>query len=179
MGNRRLVLALPCLLLAACATGGSDVPKRPPVNVADTVSSVDKALLVGTWQCHELNPVPGVPETKQEIAFKADGTLVSTGHAAMPEEASGMLGTGDMISTTTGSWQVEGGDIATSGLHTEVTSADGNALMGAMAGLVSSIANSSSATMAPGKTNVLRLGPHELVMRPVGVEDPPVLSCSR
>lgn len=179
MGKRRFVLGLPCLLLAACATGSSDTPKRPPVNVADTVSSIDKALLVGTWQCHELNPLAGVPETKTSIELKADGSLVSNGRSAPSQQEGSPLGSGEMIISSTGTWQVEGEDLIITGVHTEAKPADGNAIMGAITSFATSIVNSSSEAMTPHQSNVLRLSRHELVMRPVDVEDPPVISCTR
>jgi hypothetical protein len=49
------------LLLAGCATGGGETPRRPTTSVADDVGAVDRAAVVGTWQCRELNPYPEVP----------------------------------------------------------------------------------------------------------------------
>ncbi len=181
MKNCRLVAALPCLLLAACATGGSTPSiERPPVDVADSVDTVDRSLLIGSWQCHELNPPEGAPRGQTStVELKADGSLLSNGRTAPAQAEGSPLGTGEMIVSSTGSWQVEGEDIVMANVHTEAKPADGNPILGAITSYATSIVNSSGEAMTPHRSNVLKLGRHELVFRPVDVADPPVISCSR
>src|SRR5947208_2595006 len=66
------------LILVGCAsTGGPppSAPARPAVAVPDQVGAVDRALLIGNWSCHELNPVPGRPTaTEVQVSFNPDGT---------------------------------------------------------------------------------------------------------
>ena len=136
--------------------------------------------MIGTWQCHELNPPEGVPQPPTStIEFKADGSLLSNGRTAPAQAEGSPLGTGEMIVSSTGNWEVQGEDIVMTSVHTEAKPADGNAIMGAITSFASSIVNSSSEAMTPHQSNVLRLSRHELVMRPVDVENPPVISCTR
>src|SRR4051812_37873954 len=79
-------IGLVALGLAACTTGGggggdgggySRSTQRPVVNVPNQVTSVDRRLIVGTWQCRELNPLPGMPvHPTNTTTYNADGTFV-------------------------------------------------------------------------------------------------------
>ena len=79
MHRRRVFGVLSALgLLAACAGGGSGSrPVRPVVSMADEVGTVNRQLIVGTWQCRELNPYPGRPAQTTTATYHADGTFTS------------------------------------------------------------------------------------------------------
>jgi hypothetical protein len=179
MRSGRLLAFLSCLLLAACAAGAGPSAKRPPVQAADTVDSVDRSLIAGSWQCHELNPLPDVPRVQTTYEFKPDGALASSGRSEQMEQDGTPVGLGPMLVTGTGTWQVDGQDLVIKGTRTEASAANGDPLTSAIASIASSIANTTGIASTTARANVLRLGPHEMVMRGVGVEDPPVISCSR
>lgn len=158
--------------LAGCTgLGGGDTPKRPPVTVADQVQKVDRSMVVGTWECRELNPYPEVPTQTAQLTYAKDGTLSGIAHSqARPPFA-------EMTIKSTGKWTVEGDRIVTSDIQTEAGSAD--EFTNVMAGIGSSIVNTFSKGHATGSGDVLELTQHKLVFRATGVDDPPVLSCTR
>jgi hypothetical protein len=159
------------ILLAGCTGMGGDTPTRPPLNVADQVQQVDRGEVVGTWTCRELNPYPELPQQRTTITYNKDGTLVGEGRS----EARPPFGA--MTVNLTGKWAVEGDRIVTSDMQADAGSAD--AFTDVMAGIATSIANSWSTSQAQGSGDVLKLTERELVLRPVGVDDPPTFSCSR
>jgi len=163
-----LVVLLP---LAGCAVGGGDTPKRPAVAVADEVGAVERSRIVGTWRCHELNPYPELPRQTVTSTYNSDGSYVGEGLA----EARPPFGA--MRVKMTGRWAVEGDRIVTSDVETEASAQD--AFTNVMAGIGTSIVNSFGQEQARGAGDVLKLGRDELVLRAVGVEDPPVFSCTR
>lgn len=158
------------LLVTGCATGG-DTPRRPAVSVADEVSAVDRAAVVGSWQCRELNPYPEVPTVATTTTYRADGSFTSEGRSA----ARPPLGAVEI--TATGNWSVEGGAIVTSGVTTEASSAD--AWTDMMAGVAARLVDSFGGPEDRAAGEVLKLTRAELVLRPSGVEDPPVIACTR
>ena len=171
-----VVLGMGVLLLAGCVDGGSgggsqhETAKRPPVSVPDQVTTVNRSLVLGTWTCRELNPYPQVPTQTSQITYNADGTFASTGQSA-PHPPFGA-----MTIKATGRWSVEGEHLVTSGVKTEASSQD--AFTNVMAGIGTSIANTFMA-QKEGSANVLKLTRTELVYTPIGVDDPPVISCTR
>jgi hypothetical protein len=164
---------LVALLVAGCTTGGSDPPRRPVVAVADEVTSLDGRQIVGTWQCRELNPLPEIPQQIIVTTYADDGTFRSESRSAPRPPL------GAMLVTVQGRWAVEGDRITTSGVTTEAHAAGGDAWTDMMANLGASFVNSLGERGSTSAGEVLRLGPGELVLRPLGVEDPPVISCTR
>jgi hypothetical protein len=171
MAVRAGVLA--AMLVAGCTGAGGDPPRRPAVAVADDVNAVDGGQVVGTWQCRELNPLPEIPQQIIVTTYEADGTFLSESRSAPRPPL------GAMLVTVRGWWAVEGDRIVTSGVTTEAHAADGDAWTDMMAGLGASFVNSLGERGSAGAGEVLRLGAGELVLRPLGVEDPPVIACTR
>ena len=158
--------------LASCTgMGGGETPKRPSVTVADQVQTVDRSMVVGTWECHELNPYPEVPTQTATLTYAEDGALSGIAHSqARPPFA-------EMTIKSTGKWTVEGDRIVTSDVQTEAGSAD--EFTNVMAGIGSSIVNTFAKSQPAGSGDVLELTRHKLVLRAVGVDDPPIFSCTR
>ncbi len=158
-------------MLAGCATGGGEHPRRPPVDVPDQVTTVDRSQIIGTWQCHELNPFPELPAQTSAITYAGDGTFHSVAHTQARE------GFGAMTVNVTGKWSVQDGALATSEVKTAASSTD--AFTNALAGIGSSLVNSMSSSQLQGAGNILKLTAHDMVLRPIGIEDPPVVACTR
>lgn len=165
-------LVLEIVLLAGCAGAGGDPPQRPVASVTDRVGAVDRDLVVGTWQCRELNPYPELPEQTIATTYQADGAFVSESRSAPRPPL------GAMLITARGRWSVDGGHIATSDVETAAGSADGDAWTNLMAQAGASIMNSFGGSETRSTSEVLELDRSELLLRPVGVEDPPVIACS-
>ena len=159
-------------LLAACAGVGGPPPKRPPVQVTDQVQQVDRSAVVGTWTCRELNPYAEVPAQNSTVTYDADGSFI----ARARYEAGAAPPFGGMSVVTTGKWSVENDRIVTSDVNSQASSPD--AFTNMLAGVAASFANSMSA-QEQGSGDVLKLTRNELTIRPVGVEDPPVIACTR
>ena len=158
--------------LAACAGVGGPPPKRPPVQVGDQVQQVDRAAIVGIWSCRELNPYAEVPAQNSTVTYAADGSFISKARydaGATPPFAG-------MSVVTTGKWSVEGDRIVTSDVNSQASSPD--AFTNMLAGVATSFANNMSAQQQ-GSGDVLKLTRNELTIRPVGIDDPPVLACTR
>lgn len=160
-------------LLAGCTAGGGDAPRRPVVDRPDQIGTIDRELIVGTWQCRELNPYPNAPLRGTTITYRGDGSFESQGRS----ETQGPLGA--ILAESRGQWQVQGDRIVASNVTTTARAADGNPMTNVLAGLGASIANSIMAWQDDGTSDVLTLTGNELVMRPIGVEDPPVIACMR
>src|SRR5689334_14957696 len=177
---RPAALAAGSLILAGCAsTGGpsASAPARPAVAVQDQVGAVDRALLVGSWSCHELNPYPGRPATEVQVSFNPDGTghnsaIVDTSQGGNP------LG-GRMALNFTYSWQVQGDRVVATGVQSSLHALDGNPATGMMAGLSQFVINHFSNQLKPGTLDPLKLDRQELVLRNADVQDGPVLDCTR
>lgn len=159
-------------VLAACVGGGS-APGRPAVSLADEVGAIDRDLVVGTWQCRELNPYPERPLQAITTTYEADGRFTGQGRSAEGGPVGGM------IVDVWGSWAVEGDQLVASDVRTEARAADDNPAINMLAGLGAAIANTMMATQREGASDVLRLTPNDLVMRPIGVQDAPVIACTR
>ena len=168
----RMLLLGAAATLAACAGISGPPPKRPPVQVADQVQQVDRSAIVGTWTCRELNPYAEVPAQSSTLTYAADGSFV--GKASY--EAGATPPFGGMSVVTTGKWSVEGDRIITSDVNTQASSPD--AFTNVLAGVASTFANNMSAQQQ-GSGDVLKLTRTELTLRPDGVEDPPVIGCTR
>mgnify|MGYP006888938069 CR=1 FL=1 len=104
-----------------------------------------------------------------------DATVTAAGGAAVGARRAWYAG-GAMTIKATGRWSVDGENLVTSDVKTEASSED--AFTNMMAGIGSSIANTFMAQKA-GSANVQKLTRTELVYTPIGVDDPPVISCTR
>ncbi|MEK0082608.1 hypothetical protein [Benzoatithermus flavus] len=170
---RRLALS-GFLLLAACTTDGGDGPRRPPVEMPAPLAVVDPALVVGTWQCRDLNPYPGQPEQTVTSTYDADGSFTDRSRVAGPPPAGGAI---DVVAR--GRWAVEGGRIVTREVRTEAHAAGGDPKLDEIAALSAEFLNSRPRHERDGAVDVLRLSPDELVLRPAEVEDPAIVRCLR
>ncbi len=146
---------------------------RPVVDVQDHVGAVDRERIVGAWQCRDLNPYPDQIDQLVHETYGADGSYHAESRPA-PRPPLGAL-----VVTVRGSWAVAGDKVVTSGLKTEARSADGDANTDMLAGLGAEFVNSYAANQADSAADVLELGADRLVLRPVGVTDPPVIACTR
>jgi hypothetical protein len=168
------------MALAGCASMGGgpspSAPERPAVAVQDEVGAVDRALLIGTWSCRELNPYPGRPATDVQVSFNADGT----GHnSAILDPAQGGSPLGKMAVDFTYNWQVQGERILASGVQSSVHALDGNPATGVMAGLSQFVVNRFSSQLKPGTLDPLKLDRQQLIVRNADAPDGPVLDCTR
>jgi hypothetical protein len=165
---------LTILLSAACTSGlDTEAPRRPPVESPAPLAAIDRALLAGTWQCRDLNPYPGQPEQIVTSTYDADGSFTDRSRAPGPP------GGGAIEVTTRGRWAVDGGRLALSEVRTEARSADGDPKLDRIAALSAEFLNSRPQHERDGAADVLRLSESELVLRPVGVEDPAIVRCVR
>src|SRR5688572_27253040 len=98
---RTSVLACAAIrLLGGCTSVSDPAPKRPTMSVADQVGSIDRELVLGSWNHREPNPYPEMPEHSTRMTFDADGSLASQGTAAMA--------TSDMSISSQAKWTIEG-----------------------------------------------------------------------
>ena len=164
-------VALFGLALTGCATG-SDLPPRPAVPMPEPAAHVDLAQLVGTWTCRDLNPYPDQPEQTVVTTYDDGGAFVSESHTP----ARG--GIGAIIVTARGQWAVADDRLVTSGLRTEARAADGDRQTDLLAKAGAQMVDAMSAA-APDTTEILALDPARLLLRPIGVDDPPVIACTR
>ena len=155
--------------LSACAAGP---PARPALDLADQVGPVDRREIVGAWRCRDLNPYPDQPKQTVAATYRADGTFVSESETAARPPV------GAMLVTARGSWAVQGDHLVTNGVTTEARSADGDEATDTLAAIGAQYINTLTADDA-GASDVLELSPARLVLRPVGVEDAPVVACTR
>lgn len=159
--------------LVGCATSLDAPPARPMVDVPDQVGAVDRERLVGTWQCRDLNPYPDqVVETVRETYAANGGYRAESRSPPRPP-------LGALLVTVHGTWAVAGDQVVTSSLTTAARSADGDPDTDLLAGLGAEFVNSYAADHGDGAADILKLEPDRLVLRPVGVEDPPVIACTR
>ena len=84
---------------------------------------------------------------------------------------------GPMRVEANGRWSVEGGEIVTSEVETKASSED--AWTNLMAGVGAQFIDLFGGAQDRASVEVLKLGRDELVLRPRGVEDPPVIACTR
>lgn len=162
-------------LLAGCAMGGGgSEAKRPAVSVADEVGAVQRAMLVGTWRCHELNPYPELPKATRLVTFAEDGTVTTETRTEDDPRY------GSMQATSRGKWSVEGERIVMRDMTLEAKAAEGNTnpFTSMLTGLTTTVANTFMRDEMSGSADVLELTRGELVFRPVA-EDPPVVACRR
>jgi hypothetical protein len=104
-------------------------------------------------------------------AFGADGTF--RGESSV----SGESPAGPIQVSAVGRWAVEGPLLVTSDVMTQASSADPT--MDLLAGLTARYLNSQPPGRRDGSTDVLELTRGTLVTRPLGVDDPPTVACTR
>ena len=137
---------------------------RPPLSIP--------AQLVGTWTCRDLNPYPDQPEQTVVTTYEAGGAFVSESHTP----ARGAIGA--IIVTARGQWAVADDRLLTSGLRTEARAADGDRQTDLLAKASAQMVDALSAA-EPDTSEILALEPARLLLRPIGVDDPPVIACTR
>lgn len=175
---RRIAAATALLALAAgCAGGEPDAPIRPVVSLPDEVGAVDRAALVGTWACRELNPLTGREPVTSTMELGADGRGHNVGQADMMERGAPV--SGKMVIDTVYDWRVDGDRLVAANARTTVRSADGEPTSGFLAGLAQMAVNTFAKGGAPGSMDVLRLDARELVLRNAEVAEAPTLACTR
>jgi hypothetical protein len=167
------------LSLAACATdgGSGSAPIRPVVNVTDEVSTVDADQMVGTWTCRQLNPIPDMPDVASTMTYEASGKGRVVAVADTQGKTAGIPA--KLKTDFTYDWSVEGERLVISNVDSTITAADdsaGSSILAPIAQLVSSTFIDES---EPSTSDVLELTDTKLVTRPIGVEDPPIISCTR
>lgn len=167
----RSLWAILLLLLASCAV---EPPRRPVVEAGAPLGVVEPALLVGVWECRDLNPYPGQPDQVVVSTYDADGSFVDRSLVPGPPGLGGM-----MEVTVRGRWAVEGGRLVTREARAEARAVEGEARLGQIAALGAEFLNSRPAHERDTVAEVLRLDAGELVLRPVGPEDPAIVRCTR
>lgn len=167
----RVGAAMLCLSLGACATTGG-LPPRPTVELPAPPTTVDARQLVGTWRCQDLNPYPEQPQQTVVATYAADGSFVTESRTA----AHGPIGA--ISATARGSWEVRDGRLRTSDVHTEARAVDGDRQTDILAKASAELVDAMSAAK-PDATEILALDPAQLLLRPVAVDDPPVIACTR
>lgn len=159
------------LVLAACATRG-ELPPRPAVALPEPAATIDPGLLIGRWSCRDLNPYPEQPEQTLVATYDADGSFVTESRTA----ARGRIG--PIAATGRGRWTIQSAQLVTRDVHTEARAADGDPQTDLLAKAGAQMVDALSAA-SPNTAEILQLAPDRLVLRPVGVEDPAVLACTR
>jgi hypothetical protein len=159
------------LLLVGCAAAG---PERPAVGVGAPLAAVDPGLVVGTWECRDLNPYPGQPEQVVASTYRADGGFEDRSVVPGPPPGGAAIEVANR-----GRWAVEGGRIVTREVRVEATARGGDLALSRLAALSAEFMNGRPAHERDGAMEVLELGPSEMLLRPIGVEDPAVLRCVR
>jgi hypothetical protein len=163
-----LRLASAALILGACTGTTEPPPQRTPVSVADRVDSIDRNLLVGTWQCREMNPYPGAPAHTTTVTYRADGTFAGEGSTG-----GAMSG---LSLQSSAKWRIEGDQLVMSDQDSSATSE--NPVLSVLGSLGSAIADQMTAGET-ARSDILQLDSGHLVWRVAGIEDPPVMSCTR
>lgn len=183
-----LTMGVALALTGCLEAGGGGMPaQRPAVSIADQVTTVDRQLVVGGWQCRELNPYPNTPIVINTTTFYPDGyfTSRSTGQAqaGLPMGGSGTV-------TTRGRWRAEEGRLVTSEVVAEMaqapaTGAGGTGGTGDLVGTVLSqigplLVGGGQATQPQGSSSeVLELTRSTMVFKALGIQDPPIVTCTR
>lgn len=155
-----------------CLVGCATQPTRPEIATPLPTGPVEQALLIGLWSCRDLNPLPGQPVQAITTRYADDGRFQSVSH--LPARG----GMGPLRIGQQGRWSVEGDQLVTTEVKTVARTADGNTEMDAMAQAGADLIDLMAGD-APHASQILRLDRQELVLRPVDMQDPPMIGCSR
>lgn len=178
MRNAFLPMTVALALTGCVDPGGGPSPARPSVDIADRVSSVDRALVVGDWQCRELNPYPNAPIVITDTTFYPDGYFTSRS-TGQPQAG---LPTGPTTVTTRGKWRVEEDRLVTSEVTAELSSGNGGSgdLLGSVLTQIGPLLGGGQAAQPQGgASDVLELTSSTMVIKGQDIQDPPVVTCSR
>ncbi|MGD9509987.1 MAG: hypothetical protein AB7I59_21255 [Geminicoccaceae bacterium] len=156
------------LVLSGCAT----VPTRPEIATPPAAGTVDGTLLVGIWICRDLNPLAGQPVQPITTRYAENGRF----HSVSELPARG--GMGPFRLGQQGRWSIEGNRLVTSEVKTVARSADDNTEMDAMAQAGAELVDLLAGD-TPQASEIVKLDHQELILRPTGIDDPPVIGCSR
>lgn len=74
--HRTVLLPAVCVLVILVAGCNTTPPPRPAYNGPDRISTVQPAMLVGSWQVRVLNPVQGEVSNNVTVKYTADGGVV-------------------------------------------------------------------------------------------------------
>ena len=165
---QREAALLTLLALAACAAP----LERPEVTTPTGGGPVEAALLIGDWQCRDLNPLPGQPPQTVATRYADDGSFRST--SELPVH--GPIGPIEIVQQ--GRWALDGDRLTTSDVRTAARALDGNSETDAYAKAGAELIDAMGAGR-PVASRVLLLDPARLTLRPVDVTDPPVVGCTR
>ena len=159
---------LALLALTACA-----VPiERPEITTPTGAGPVETALLIGDWQCRDLNPLPGQPPQTIATRYADDGSFRSV--SELPVH--GPIGPIEIAQH--GQWSLDGDRLITSDVTTAARALDGNGETDAYAKAGAELIDAMGAGR-PAASRVLLLDQTRLTLRPVDVSDPPVVGCTR
>lgn len=166
---------LACCLLLLTASCQIEAPERPAVDIVDEVTAIDRAALIGGWNCRELDPYPGQPVLVQQLTFNGDGTFRAVATAPLERELTG----GRLLETaTTGNWRVDGDIVEIRDTIVETAARGGHRTAGALGILDETTAEFGTPSGIQGSAKTLRLTEEELVLR--GLEaDAPTWGCKR
>jgi hypothetical protein len=148
------------------------VPTRPEIATPPAGGAADRALLIGLWICRDLNPLPGQPVQPITTRYAEDGRF----HSVSELPARG--GMGSLRLGQQGRWSIEGDQLVTSEVKTVARTADGNIEMDAMAQAGAELIDLLAGDI-PQASQILKLDDQELLLRPTGMQDPPVIGCRR
>ena len=129
-------------------------------------------MLVGTWQCRDLNPLPGQPPQSVATRYADDGSFRSISELPVHGPI------GPIAVEQRGRWALDGDRLITSDVTTAARALDGNTETDAYAKAGAELVDAMGAGR-PVASQVLLLDPARLTLRPAEVDDPPVIGCSR
>ena len=74
--GRRILLATVCAATVAVAGCSTTPPPRTAYDGPDRVTTVQPAMLIGSWDVRILNPIPGEKNQQVTAKYNADGSVV-------------------------------------------------------------------------------------------------------
>jgi hypothetical protein len=173
MGGSGCALRHKVALLTLLALAGCVVPlERPEIATPAGGGPVEAALLIGDWQCRDLNPLPGQPPQTVATRYADDGSFRSL--SELPVH--GPIGPIEIVQQ--GRWALDGDRLTTSDVTTAARALDGNGETDAYARAGAELVDAMGAGR-PVASRVLLLDSARLTLRPVDVSDPPVVGCTR
>ena len=173
MGGSGCALQREAALLMLLALAGCTVsPERPEVVAPTGGGPVEASLLIGNWQCRDLNPLPGQPPQTVATRYADDGSFRSVSEVPMH----GPIGPIEIEQR--GRWALDGDRLITSDVTTAARALDGNSETDAYAKAGAELIDAMGAGR-PVASRVLLLDPARLTLRPADVTDPPVVGCTR
>ena len=160
------------LLAGLALLGCASPPVRPEIAAPEPTGPIDVAALVGSWSCHDLNPLPTQPLQTVTTSYRADGSFVSV------SELPGRVPAPPIRVSQAGRWHIDGDRLITSEVRTTAKAVgsdpETDAMLQASAELIDRVGMDRKMASA-----ILRLDGRELLLRPAEIADPPIIGCSR